>query len=529
MLVLAFLPRDRFITRSGPYPLHADEALMAAPAARMIKRGELNPRWFQYPSLPIYLTAASFLAGRAIDGDTQTEVGNVGRPYYARPTVVLTARYTFLFFSLTVFVLIGFLAVRATKESALLALAPLCLLPSDRFLIQSAAYLNVDIVGTLICTFAVLLAFLTRERSSLLYRAILPGLITGFAISSKYYLGLIGLPFAIILLDKRHRDQLARNARVIVFTTVIGFLMTTPYAVLDHETFLEDVLSQVAHYSEGHAGSDGEPGLGQLIYYGGQLKREFGIGLLGFALIGLVSLIKKDRKSAFLLLSFPVALLAFLATQRVHFPRNIISVYALFPIFAAFGMTTAIRGLGGLALPVGRRVQTVFGGVLVVLVLYLTVPWERARASFTAPIDSRSRVVEWIEKHRAKGDRVYVAAELQMDLRPLEAYSATDLPLGWILDVGMVKRYAAENPVFVLPEIVPGTRFASMFGKRMKPADELEVRARYGNNLVPRHTNRQMHMGDPRLQIYELPKSGNGGARSAVGRKKRAKKKTDER
>jgi len=503
VLLLALVPRALFISGTSPYPMHEDEALIAVPAARMLKRGELNPHWFKYPSLPIYLTAAGLAAGRVIDGDTDSEVGRVGRPYYDRPAVMETARYLFAVLSVAVFAMVGLLAFKATGEPWLLSLAPLLLLVSDRFLIQSWTYLNVDIVGALVCTGALAYAFCTRGRTSLLHRALLPGLLTGLAVGSKYYLGLVGLPFALLLFEREHRPQLLKNAGAIVAATILGFLISTPYALLDSETFVEHLVFEVEHYSEGHAGGDGEPGLSQLVYYGGQLHKEFGYGLLAFALIGLVGLVKRDRKSALLLLSFPVALLVFLATQRVHFPRNIISIYAVLPILAAYGLSVCVKST--------RESKLAhLGPVLVVVALVLTVPHKRIRASYSIPADSRTRAAEWIEANRPDGSRVYIADELQMDTRELEAFDVHTLPLTELVRPDMIGHYAKEDPVFVLPESLPGSRFARTFGKTMEPTRALTQRAKFGRNPVPRRTTRLVHMGDPRLQVLGLPGPSSG-------------------
>src|SRR6266487_1349719 len=67
--------RFRNIEGTLPYPLFVDEGFVAAPAARMLTTGTLNPQYFNYdeksfelnalkfPSLPMYLTAIGMAGG----------------------------------------------------------------------------------------------------------------------------------------------------------------------------------------------------------------------------------------------------------------------------------------------------------------------------------------------------------------------------------------------------------------------------------------------------------------------------------
>src|SRR6266446_3119909 len=79
--------RLRNIEGTLPYPLFVDEAFVARPAARTLTTGTLNPHYFNYPSLPMYLTAVGMAAGfvrnaRHHEFQDIVSLGNVGYPYY---------------------------------------------------------------------------------------------------------------------------------------------------------------------------------------------------------------------------------------------------------------------------------------------------------------------------------------------------------------------------------------------------------------------------------------------------------------
>ncbi|MFT5286998.1 MAG: 4-amino-4-deoxy-L-arabinose transferase-like glycosyltransferase [Planctomycetota bacterium] len=509
--IAAVVPRVSFIKRTSPYPLQTDEALIMKRAAGMVERGDLSPHFFKYPTLPIYLTALAFATNQAQDEEGNAVIGRVSKPFYTYPEVPESARFLFAALSVLTVMLTGILAVRAFREPALLFIAPLLLLVSDRFLLQSWMYLNVDIIGAVVCLSAITTLFFTRERTNFWYRALLPGLFVGFAVGSKYYLGLVGLPFAIVLFDREQREHLTRNAIGIVLATIVAFLVTTPYALIDRDLFLTQVIFEIDHYSEGHVGGEGEPGIEQFLYYGGQLIKEFGVGGLGLMLYGLVIMWKRDRKAAILFLAFPVVLLLFLCTQRVHFPRNLTSIYALAPIAAGMGIVS----LAGARIRTSEQAwKRLMGPLVLIAVLVFGLPWQRVWTSYSVQIDSRKLALTWVEENVERDLKVYIADELQMDVSPfkLTEFEGTRIrliekPLSDFVVPEMNQVYAGQAVFFIVPELVPGTRFARSFGEQMKPLEQLTTVAEFGRNQVPRVTTRLIHMGNPRLQIFGLSTS----------------------
>jgi 4-amino-4-deoxy-L-arabinose transferase-like glycosyltransferase len=506
--------RLSFLVRSSPYPLHEDEGYLTRAAARMVRERDPNPRFFRYPSLPIYLTAGAFLVGQALDddqGDGRESVGRVVRPYYTRARVVGAARVLFALLSVGAMGLAAVAAWRAFGEPLLLVLSPLVLSFSDRYLLQSWAYLNVDIVGAFVCGAALAVLFRWRERTTFVHRALLPGVLTGLAVGSKYYLGLVGLPFALVLLAPRHRERLARNAAGIVTATMLGFLASTPYAVLDASSFTAELTREVEHYQAGHEGGEEEPGLPQLAYYLGQLRAEFGAGALVLALAGVVVGLRKRPVATGLFVAFPLALLGFLCVQRVHFPRNMTSFYLLFPGLVAFGAIASSRGLEvALRGRVGRSAPFLAGS-LVALAAAPFLPWRDLVRAHSVPVDSRNAVQAWIHDNVEPGRRVFIAAELQMDTSGLAVtHDVVEAPLVDFVVPGMARQHGALRPVFVLPTIEPGSRLEVSYGDALRPAAGLDEKGRWGRNGVPRVRTVLVHMGDPRLAVYEFPGESDG-------------------
>ncbi len=199
IVVVALAARLRLIDGSMPYPAHLDERQLADPAANILRTGDWNPHQFEYPTLPMYLIAASFAAGYIDAAATERvkrveDIGSVSFPYYAHRRVVRPARILFALLSVLSIGLCGVIGYRLTGESIVLWLAPLLLAASGTFLQLSCGYLNVDIVG---CTFVTALLALLMEpwtAANAYRRCVSCGVLCGLALASKYNLFTALLP-----------------------------------------------------------------------------------------------------------------------------------------------------------------------------------------------------------------------------------------------------------------------------------------------------------------------------------------------
>ena len=131
----------------------------------------------------------------------------------------------------------------------------------------------------------------------------------------------------------------------------------------------------------------------------------------------------------------------------------------------------------------------------------------------SVPVDSRHRAAAWIDAYVAAGRRVFVAEELQMDLTGLSArHDVVEAPLTEFVVRGMRERHADLQPVFVLPTLDAGSRFAAWYRQALRPVASLDELARWGVNGVPRIRSMLVHMGNPRLALYELPPASAGAS-----------------
>ena len=130
VLVAAFATRARHVYESLPYCLHPDESTWAQIALRMHRDGELNPRRFRKPSLPVYIMYAGFGVGlldARLHGEVSSakDLGGKVTPYYGVPRAAVPAKLIFVLASVVAMGTGGYIAFLLTRRALAMWLAPL--------------------------------------------------------------------------------------------------------------------------------------------------------------------------------------------------------------------------------------------------------------------------------------------------------------------------------------------------------------------------------------------------------------------
>ena len=94
------------------------------------------------------------------------------------------------------------------------------------------------------------------------HRLVGAGLAAGLAFSTKYNaLPIVALPLIVCLISGRRS---AGATLLALSMAVVGFLLGTPYAVLDLPRFLNDMAFETWHYgTAGHGAAPASPGCGR--------------------------------------------------------------------------------------------------------------------------------------------------------------------------------------------------------------------------------------------------------------------------
>ena len=430
--------RMEHIAGSLPYPQHVDEGFLTNPVADILMTGNFHPSVLSHPSLPKYLAAAAmgvgFVAAAPELGQQryptlEEDLGSVYAPFYTVPGVVEKARWLFALLSVVALAMSGVVAYQLLGRPSALILGSLVLALSHIFFEMSHSYLNVDIVGAcfVMLGMAATLQGTRCSSPSLRWRAVIPAICVGLAAGSKYTYGFLLVPVLLAIYLFMEWGRWLRATAIALAVAGLSFLAVVPHSVLDLPAFVNGLARVAKNYAAGHLGHEANPGLDQLAFYVSGLARDSGdLGLI-LCLIGLISAAMSDWRRTLVLVSFPVALLALLSAQKVHFLRNIIPV---FPCVAVF-ITAGIYFLHGCLMRVPwirridvRELRSAIGivGLLGIFALGLNVPlinFVALQMDFAS--ETRVRAVAWIKEHVATETTVIVPEELYFDARPLAA------------------------------------------------------------------------------------------------------------
>lgn len=427
LLTGTWVHRAQLLEQQLPYSGHMDERPLNQRARAVVAEGQLDPGWFEYPSLPIYLSAAGMAVGVALaelrgELEGAHQIGRVGHPYYSQPGVMRAPRLLFITLGVLSLLFAALAALHLTGSRVAMLAAPPFALLSPELLSLTWSYVNVDTCATFFCAVATWLAISRLERTDLLSRALIPGLICGAATASKYNSGLIVVPFLIAIAARvPSPGRKLAHAACLGTATAAAFVVFVPYSLLTHERFMSDVLKQVQHYREGHRGYEAEPGLDQLSWYVGMLTDEFGLVALLLAALGIVWGLRRDPLRTAVVAAFPVLMILYMSTNRTHFVRTVLPVFPPLAVLMAAGAHGLLRRAHGRlqALTSRPRALQRAAAVLVAGAVLLSAPLPRLYAQAFPTADSRKLALEWIERHLPAGAVILHPKRLAWDTRGL--------------------------------------------------------------------------------------------------------------
>ena len=271
--------------------------------------GDLNPHFFRYPSLyfyaltPLYGAYAGLrlLAG-ASRADLLTEIATDPSVY------VLISRSLSASFGIATILLLYALAKRiADRRTALLSSY---LLATCYLHVRESHFGLLDVTMTFWIVLATyfLVRILTEPEQDRWYG--MAGLASGIAASTKYA-GVFLFAGLIIAWASNQRlewkfSSILRNKQIrwYVISAVGGFLVFTPFALLDFSSFLSDVRAEAQHLKEGHAGITDQIGLVYHLRY--SLLHGVGFPVLAATCFGFVAMYREQLTTALTILAFPL-------------------------------------------------------------------------------------------------------------------------------------------------------------------------------------------------------------------------------
>ncbi|HEY3176307.1 MAG TPA: glycosyltransferase family 39 protein [Candidatus Polarisedimenticolia bacterium] len=433
-----------------PYLHHFDEPQVASTALQIMRSGDLNPHFFNYGSLLIYMNlGVDVLHYYHLMGQPEENAGSLGALDDIRtehdtgwhwtishPSFYLWNRWLTALFGAGSVALVYFIG-RAVGGgwAGLLAAAFLAGLPLH---VEYSAYVTTDVPASFLSIATVLLSVrhLQEGRPGQLLAALACG---GLAASTKYNAAVVlSVPLAAFLLSLLSRRAVPRPWLWAALPAVpaVAFLIGTPCALLDLRQFLIDVGTEVRHYGVlGHGTTTTTaPGWPHLAWQAGMISSTLGIPVTLLAVLGAVSMLA--RRAGWLVLLHPVLYALFMAGQRVKVERNLVVLYAFAAIAAGAGAMALVRVAAALALPHSKARRWVAVAVPILIAILVLIPGAQAASiawrAFRVP-EPRSQALLAAARLAAKAPppaRVGIAEEMRahpLDLARIGA-SATVKP-----------------------------------------------------------------------------------------------------
>jgi 4-amino-4-deoxy-L-arabinose transferase-like glycosyltransferase len=413
ILLVALIVRIWGVNYDLPYIYHSDEPTYVAIIQNIFKTGDLNPHFFNYPSLFFYINAFAyipyFLLGKLLGFFTSRSdillplTLTMGVTKTAMPATILLSRIISVFFGAGAVGLTFVIGKQLTGKGMVGLLASLMLAVSLTNVSQS----RIITPDTFVVFFATLsflaIVFVYQQGQTRHY--IIAGICIGLTASSKYNGGLIVLP--LLLAHFLRYGKTALTERKIYLALVmcgLGFLAATPFALIDSSKFLADLRFESVHYSTGHLGMEGNT----LNWYLDYMWQTANI-IYCFSVLEILRGIYLRSKEIILLSTFPVVYFAFISSFVVRNDRTFLPLTPFLFLLAASFMVHLLSKATGSQPRILKQVSiSVLACLFITSIIMLTSKTIMDTIRLTT-VDSRVTARIWIKKKLPPG--VHIAIE----------------------------------------------------------------------------------------------------------------------
>lgn len=422
ILALAFLLRLIGINWDQGYHLHPDERMLMIVADHMHFFSNLNPNFFNYGSLPLYILKGT---GQILDFILSTQYSHYGQ-------MLFLGRFLSMAVDVGTVFLIYKVAELLFKKKEV-AMAGAFFYSIAFFPIQNAHFFIVDTFLTFFLTalMYLLLRYATHPTTK---KLVFISIAFAAAITTKFTAVLFAPVILGVILLKRKRW--VYSSLLFPLLTVLFSVIFMPYAFLDYPKFLSDLLLQLSLNNDPYIFPYTLQYVGTIpyLYY---LKNIFfwGLGpilsllsLYGLYLAGQrIALHKKkllplDPHKVPLVIFCIFYIFYFLVIGRsaVKFMRYMLPMYPFFAVLAGLGLTHIHE----------KTLHRKFASFIATIVVIAVVTWSSFfLVIFTVP-HTRIQATAWINAHIPRG--ATIATEHWDDRLPLlgqENYTFEELPL----------------------------------------------------------------------------------------------------
>jgi dolichyl-phosphate-mannose-protein mannosyltransferase len=365
-------------------------------------QGDLNPRFFNWPSLYMYVMAGVY--GLAFGAAPDGVAGAFGRNpalFYLVGRLV-----TALFGTATLAILYFTGRIAYGRAIGMLAAG---LLAVDLLHVRDSHWITTDVPLTFLITLATFHA-LRYWRAGRLADAGVAGMVAGLATSMKYPGGLAFLGLLVAHAARRPqspawRRVAGRDTALAAGLAAGGFILGTPFALLTPVAFVRGVLDELREVHTVQFGNEADAP-GYLFHLAYSLPEGMGWPLYLLALAGLAWALAARGAREAVLLAFAVPYLLVIVTWSSRFERYALP---LLPSLTLLGAVVVVRGVGWLSerarLVPGPWPAVALAGAATLL-LAPALGRVAAYHRLLAQPDTRELGASWVERQVPPGTRI---------------------------------------------------------------------------------------------------------------------------
>jgi 4-amino-4-deoxy-L-arabinose transferase-like glycosyltransferase len=347
VLALAVAAMLRFwaLPAGVPFAVGVDEPEVMERATRMMRTGDLNPHFFDYPALYIYVQAAAGVA-RFLVGAMRGEWASLAQA----PTE------HFYIWGRAVTAILGTLSVLALYRAgqrwggraALLAAVMFAVMPLH---VRESHFTLTDVPATFLVLVAFLMTLRALERQTAVSFA-LAGAAAGLAGATKYN-GIVAgvMPLLACAMSPRVRPSRGVTLLAIAFGTCAAFLLAAPYTLIDLPTFLDQFARLSSEYRQ-------RPNTSEPVWlvYLKHLRIALGwpgsvLVMGGLALGSFRIAVGPERAKWVVAVAFPLVYFRFISGQNIIFARYLLPLVPFLSLLAAAAIVWTIAHMKRLDLP----------------------------------------------------------------------------------------------------------------------------------------------------------------------------------
>jgi 4-amino-4-deoxy-L-arabinose transferase-like glycosyltransferase len=480
-----------------PYLYHPDEPGKIEIAQQMLKTGDLNPHYFRKPTLLIYANALLYVPYYLINKANgrytspadipSVQRTNMGVGYIGAPDAVLMGRALTAVIG-TLGVLALWLLARQLTGSPAVALVSALLLAISPINVIQGHYIETN-AFLVLALLGVLWASLRLLHRGTRADYLLAGFLTGVAMTCKYP-GVVGfiMPLAAHWLRSDRKLVRDRNLMACCLAVPVGFLLFTPFALLDPVSFVLGAGSEAAHYAIGHEGAEGWAPF----WYIGYAVRTEGIITL-CAVVGGWLAWRKQHLPLMVVTAFALAYYLFISLFRVRNDRTFMPITPFLFLLGTWALLELWQR-ARLWPSASRRVAAAVA-LLLVAGAGIVVPGAAAYAATRklTIVDSRETGRVWIEEHIPPGSHVAI-----------ESYSPWVAPERYVLEP--VRRIIDHPPDWYVEQKVEYVVVSrAMYGRFYRDRDRYAADVAQYDALFSRfQLLQEFHDGGLEVKVYAV-------------------------